>query len=261
MHPFIHFFGRAIPVYGLLLVLGGFVAWLTLIVLSKKKCLIQKSDVSLVYLIAVCGGVAGAVSLRPIIRIFQVLPSWEHYASMPLGELANYVTGEIVFYGGFIGGLIAVVLFCKSYKIKMIPVFDLGAPALAVAHGIGRIGCFFGGCCYGIKVHENHPLAIVYPANSLSAPPGVPLLAVPLIEAAFLMCLAVVLSAIYIKSNRIGQAAATYLLAYSIARFLLEFLRGDIVRGNYWLLSTSQFISIGVLIFGLTLIKYCKFAK
>ena len=258
LHPLIHVLGMAIPVYGLLLVASFFFAWLTLMVLSTKKCQIQRNDVSLVFLIAMCGGVVGAYSLRPVIRSIYVLLSWAYYAEMSLIELVNFVTGELVFYGGFIGGLIAVVLFCKRYKIKMIPVFDLGAPALAIAHAIGRLGCFFGGCCYGKETHENHPLAIVYPQASLSAPSGVPLLAVPLIEAAFLMCLSVVLSVVYLKSNKIGLAATIYLLAYPIARFILEFFRGDVVRGGYRLLSTSQFISIGVFFFGLALLIYCQ---
>jgi phosphatidylglycerol:prolipoprotein diacylglycerol transferase len=231
--------------------MSGFMAWGVLMVLSNIKRQTNNSDVSLAFLIGICGGVVGAGTLRPIMKAVEVAILWEKYKMIPAGELLNYIVGEIVFYGGFIGGLVGVVLFCKKFNITLIPLFDLAAPALALSHAIGRMGCYFGGCCYGMEVPHNHPLSIIYPSESLSAPPNVPLLAIPLIEAGFLFVLFALLTFVYIKTNKNGLCALIYFLLYPIGRFMLEFYRGDLVRGTYGLLTTSQYISIGVLIFGI----------
>jgi len=244
-------FGRAIPVYGLLLVVAAAAAWFVITLLAKKRKWISSSDASLVFLIGISGGLVGAILLRPLIRIVEVAISWERFAVVPAGILLHYIFGEIVFYGGLIGGLIAIVLFCRKFKIGIVAFFEIAAPALALAHAIGRIGCFFGGCCYGIELPHGHPLSIVYPPFSVNAPPGVPLLAIPLIEASYLFVLFIVLTILCLKVKKPGLCASIYLLAYPAGRFVLEFFRGDIIRGNYGHLTTSQYISFLIFAFGI----------
>jgi len=232
------------------MVVGGFAAWLVIMVLAKTKKTVPSSDANLAYLMGLCGGITGAFLLRPIIKLIEVAIRWQRYDFANASDFFNYIFGEIVFYGGFIGGLIAILIFCRKFKIKIVPLFDIFAPALALAHAIGRVGCLFGGCCYGIEVSPNHPFSIVYPPISLGAPPDVPLLAVPLIEAGFLFVLAVVLAIVCLIRKKPGLGASIYLLVYPIGRFILEYLRGDIIRGSYWMFTTSQIISILVFIFG-----------
>jgi phosphatidylglycerol:prolipoprotein diacylglycerol transferase len=243
--------GVTIPVYGVSLVLAAIAAWFLIMTLSKLKGLIS-GDASFAYLMGICGGVIGAYALRPIMRSVEVALSWEQYKIIPVGGLLNYMFGEVVFYGGLIGGLVSLLLFCRSFNIKTAPLLDLFAPALALAHAIGRLGCYFAGCCYGIEVNHNHALSVTYPHTSLGAPPNVPLLAVPLIESALLFVLCVALSVIYIISKRSGFTAMLYLLVYPAIRFTLEFYRGDTERGIFGLLSTSQYISIVMVAFGIT---------
>ena len=249
MRPFINVFGKSLPAYGLMLVAAGAAAWLAVIALSKIKKR-PGGDASLVCLIGISGGLIGAYMLRPLMKLIEVAVSWEKYKAVPAGELLSYMTGEIVFYGGLLGGMAAVVIFCVKFKIKLVPMFDLGAAALTLAHAIGRVGCFLGGCCYGVEVPAGHPLSVVYPPASLGAPPGVPLLAAPLIESAFLLVLFAALTVIYLKSDRDGLCSSVYLLVYPAGRFILEFFRGDLIRGSYGWFTTSQFISIGIFIFG-----------
>jgi len=156
--------------------------------------------------------------------------------------------GEIVFYGGLAGGIVAMLIFCKSFKIPVVPIADLFAPALAVAHGIGRIGCFLGGCCYGIPVSAAHPFAVTFPTASMGAPPGTPLLAIQLIEAASLFLIAAILVLVYKKTaSRIkGLTVSLYAALYSVLRFVLELYRGDPARGIYGPFSTSQYISLAL---------------
>ncbi|MCL2574213.1 MAG: prolipoprotein diacylglyceryl transferase [Defluviitaleaceae bacterium] len=258
MSPFINIFDIAIPVYGLLAIVAAFVAWFVAMLLSKKKKWIDSGDVSLAFLIGISGGVAGAFLLRPITKLVEVFIFWGRYEFASASEFFDYLFGEIVFYGGFLGGLIAIVIFCRKYKIKIIPLFDIFAPALALAHAIGRVGCFFGGCCYGMIMPYSHPLSIIYPAASLGAPSGVPLLAMPLIEASFLLILSIVLAILLLARKTPGLSASTYLIMYPLGRFILEFFRGDIIRGNYGLLTTSQVISVLVFIFGFGYFFYVR---
>jgi phosphatidylglycerol:prolipoprotein diacylglycerol transferase len=103
-------------------------------------------------------------------------------------------------------------------------------------------------------VWEGHPLAIIYPQASLAAPAGVPLLAVPVIEAAFLAALAAVCLTALARTKKDGISAVMYLLLYPVIRFTIEFFRGDAARGAVGLLSTSQIISLGVFAAGVILL-------
>ena len=218
MYPVLfEIFGRQIGTYGLFMILGAVSAWILVRLLAGKG----NKDLSLVFLICVCGGLIGAFLLRPIMRIPEIFIYWEHFSQMSPRVFLLVYFGEIVFYGGLIGGAIAMVLFCRGFNIPILPMADLFAPALALAHGFGRIGCFMGGCCFGIT---RFPLQ--------------------LIEAACLFILAAILAVIYKKTAVKGLTVCMYGFIYSILRFILEFYRGDTARGIYAGLSTSQYISI-----------------
>jgi phosphatidylglycerol:prolipoprotein diacylglycerol transferase len=218
--------------------------------LSKQKKNIDRGDVSLTYLIGICGGAIGAFMLRPIMKSVEVFVFWETYRNVTASELLGFIFGEIVFFGGLLGGLTAILIFCTKFKIEILPSLDLFAPALALGHAVGRIGCFLGGCCYGIEVSHNHPFAVIYPPGTIWTPTETPLLAVPLLEAAFLLALFAVLAVIFLKTKTPGLCAPIYLIVYPAGRFALEFFRGDSVRGYYGSLSTSQYISIVTVILG-----------
>jgi len=243
-------FGRQVGTYSLFMILGAVAAWVMIKILDNKK----DKDIPLVFLICICGGLIGAFLIRPIMRIPEVIINWEYIRQMPFRAFVSRFFGDIVFYGGLIGGAISMLLYCKHYKIPVLPIADLFAPALAVAHGFGRIGCFFGGCCYGVQVTDSHPFAVVFPISSLGAPPGVPLLPTQLIEAASLFVIAAILVIVYKKAAGTGLAVCLYGLLYSILRFVLEFYRGDIARGIYGPFSTSQYISMILFVLSLLIL-------
>jgi len=235
-------FGMQIGTYGLFMLIGAASAWVMVKILEKKK----DKDIPLVFLICICGGLSGAFLLRPITRIPEFIANWEQVRQIPIWMFVSYSFGEVVFYGGLIGGVTAMILYCRTYRIPILPIADLFAPALAVAHGFGRVGCFFGGCCYGISVQESHRFAVIFPPSSIVAPAGVSLLATQLIEAVCLFVIAAILVIAYKKTAGTGLAACLYGLLYSILRFILEFYRGDPARGIYGSFSTSQYISIAL---------------
>ena len=221
-------------------------------VVRCKKYGITRLDAVLIACMALAGGVGGAILFKPVIRLPDIIIHRDFYAKVPLGDFFSWYFGELVFYGGLIGGTVAAVLFCRHFGISVSKTADLTAPAIPIGHAFGRLGCFFGGCCYGIEVSVSNPFAIVYPDRTdglagVSAPAGKPLLAVPLIEAAGNVMIACLILLFERKNNTPGRGLALYGILYSVQRFVLEFFRGDLVRGVYGGISTSQIISIIIL--------------
>lgn len=160
--------------------------------------------------------------------------------------LLEFSDGFVV-YGGIIGGIFGGYLFGRLHKLNFWKYFDLVMPSVALAQGFGRIGCFLAGCCYGAEL--DCPISIVF-TDSAFAPNGVPLIPTQLISSGlnFLHFLILIIFAKRAKAD--GQVASLYLILYSIGRFILEFFRGDLIRGSVGTLSTSQFISIFIFIAG-----------
>jgi len=250
MHPILfEVFGISIGSFGLFIILGAVAAWFVVRLLAGN----EDKDIPLVFLLCICGGLIGVFLLRPITRIPEIIINWERFRHIPFRAFISLMFGEAVFYGGLIGGAVAMLLYCKAFKIPALPIADLFAPALAVAHGFGRIGCFLGGCCYGIHVSSSHVFAVVFPPVSAGAPPGVPLLATQLIEAVCLFIIAALLIIAYKKAAGTGLVVCAYGILYSVVRFILEFFRNDEIRGVYGVFSTSQYISIALFIVSVVL--------
>lgn len=161
-------------------------------------------------------------------------------------------TWNKTFYGGLFGGVGGFFLFYYLYYLKVndgknVPFLKemlvIAPSAICLGHGIGRIGCFLNGCCYGISVES--PLAVDFPNHQHVLP-------TQLYEMAFLLVLAAVLAVFAFKSIT-KDTMAIYLISYGIFRFLLEFIRGD-ERGQMGVLSPSQYWCILLLVVGIVLI-------
>ncbi|MCL2821358.1 MAG: prolipoprotein diacylglyceryl transferase [Oscillospiraceae bacterium] len=260
MYPILfEILGRQISAYGLFIILGTIAAF----GLTSALCcsslvrgqLLNRTDTMLTCGIVIAGAIVGAVSLRPIMKIPEVIIQWSYFKQLSIGGILDYVFGEIVFYGGLIGGATAAITFCKLYKIPILPTLDAIAPSVPLGHAFGRIGCLKAGCCYGITLSHNHPLAIVYPEASLAAPPGIPLLALPILEAGALLLISLIEVLVYITTRAKGLCVAVYFALYAILRFSLEFFRDDSIRGIYGWFSTSQYISM--LMFAISIVLTC----
>ncbi len=242
MLPYIEIFNHLIPVYGICFFTGMaaavFVAWR----LSFKRDLMGYDVIYSAVIVGV-GAIIGsklmfiAVNLKAIIE-YEI-------------PFINVIKGGFVFYGGLIGGIVGLFIYVKSYKLNMVDFFDLFATVLPLGHAIGRIGCFFGGCCYGIEYHG--PLSCTYTVNIGNTPLGIPLFPVQLVESFWLIFLFFMLLILYKRKAKSGTSILVYGFSYSIIRFGLEFLRGDKERGFLLGMSTSQILSlclgIGLLIF------------
>jgi phosphatidylglycerol:prolipoprotein diacylglycerol transferase len=144
-----------------------------------------------------------------------------------------------VFYGGLGGGAAGAWAYCRAYPVRLADVADAGAPGLALGHAIGRLGCFFGGCCYGRIVAADFPLAVKL-AGAWRHP-------VQLYEAAGLVVLAAVTA--LLPRRRPGAIFCAYVAGYALLRLVVEHWRGDdLERGVVGhLASTSQLLALAAL--------------
>ena len=151
-----------------------------------------------------------------------------------------------MFYGSLIGGLLMVYIYCRKYKVSIPDLSVVVVPTIPLIHAFGRLGCFFAGCCYGIQY--GGPASITFKSSPV-APNGVSLFPVQLVESAINLVIFMVLILYRRKNRNYKGIIILYLLLYSVSRFALEFVRGDIIRGFIFGLSTSQWISLLIIIF------------
>ncbi len=159
----------------------------------------------------------------------------------------SILNSGIVYWGGLIGFLLVIYLNCLFRKKDFNNIANSLAVVIPLFHGFGRLGCYFAGCCYG-RIDEGF--------FSLPYRFGVDeewekRLPVQLIEAGFEFCLFVILFRFYLhrRQNKKMNLLKFYLVIYSSFRFLIEFFRGDNVRGILIGFSFSQIISMIVLIY------------
>lgn len=158
-----------------------------------------------------------------------------------ISKLLYYIfNGGIVFYGGLIGVMAALKIGSKIKKHDTRKIFNYFTPSFPLFHMWGRIGCFFGGCCYGIPSGWGFPMA---------ADPDTTRIPVQLIES---FCNLIIFIALinYEKrtKNENMNLLPIYLTSYAICRFVLEFFRGDSARGLWGFFSTSQIVSLIILL-------------
>ena len=231
--------------YGLMIAIGILVAYVTAEYRAKKHGL-DPDKIFYLVIWAVVGGFAGAKVLYFLTRLKDIMEN-----PRVLLDLAD----GFVVYGGIIGGIYSAMAYCRIKKMPFLKYFDLVMPSVALAQGFGRIGCFLAGCCYGRETDS--ALGIVF-HNSSYAPNDVKLLPTQLISSGLDFLLCAVLILLDRKKKGDGQIAGAYLVLYSIGRFILEFYRGDLIRGNVGALTTSQFIAIFVALAGVVLIAVRK---
>lgn len=228
-----------IHMYGLMIAIG-FMSALMMTSYRGKKRGMDDDIIWGIFICAVVGGLAGTRLLFYIVSIPQIIedPS----------ILWNFKNGYVV-YGGIIGGILTSYFYTKKKKVSFLEYFDLVMPAVSLAQGFGRIGCLCAGCCYGAETDAWY--GIVF-ETSRFAPNGVKLIPTQIISSVgdFIFCAILLLYAN--RKPKTGRVAAAWLMLYGVGRFALEFLRNDF-RGSVGGLSTSQFISIGIVAAGVVL--------
>lgn len=256
MLPFIPLFGFKLPMYGLLIAagvaLGVFVAWR----FPCKKG-IPRQDVLFASCYAGIGAMAGAKLLYLAVTLPQILLA-PNPPPFSWGLAQALFTGGFIFYGGVLGGLLGIFIYCRQYRLGFIRLTEILVPSVPLAHAVGRIGCFCAGCCYGRPMDP--PWGLFFREDSFALH-GVALFPVQLLECGLNLAL---FAALFIFSRRerpAGSVLGFYLVGYGVERFALEFFRYDAIRGVFWGLSTSQWISLLLAPAGIFLLVWAKFRK
>ena len=227
---------------GLMIAIG----YMSALLISERRAKKRGMDTDILYGIfwcAVLGGAAGSKTLYFLVSIRDIMadPS----------ILLNFQNGWVV-YGGIIGGVLASWGYCRYKKADFVGYLDLVLPSVAFAQGCGRIGCFFAGCCYGRETSS--ALSIQY-WQSVYAPNGVKLVPTQIYSSIGDFAMAFLLMAYAKREPAKGRVAAGYCILYSIGRFVIEAFRND-YRGEVWIFSVSQLISIFILALGVGIFAY-----
>jgi phosphatidylglycerol:prolipoprotein diacylglycerol transferase len=241
MRPILFFIGdTAVPSFWVM-AFAGFVAAFVVI---RAEVVRRGHSVDLAYdivLYAYIGGWIGA-------RLFLIPTAWDIFINDPLGFLLS--GSGWVWYGGLIGGGLAMWVLAERRGISLLEFADITSPALALGLAIGRIGCQLSGDGdYGVPT--DLPWGMSYPDGVVPTTDRVH--PAPIYE--MLACLGIFA---YLWRRRhqqppLGDLFGRYLILSAITRFLVETVR----RNPAWLLglTTAQAISVGMMAFGIFLLR------
>lgn len=232
--------------YGLMIAVGIVAAYILAEIRAKKRGMPYEQILSLV-LWCVIGGFFSA-------KLLFWLTQYKEIWVDPAFVVRTLGDGFVV-YGGILGGILSGYLFCKRQKLNFLQFFDLIMPSVALAQGFGRLGCLLAGCCYG---KEAKCMPSITFQQSDFAPNGVPLIPTQIYSSALDFLHAGILLYVARRTQADGTVAACYLIFYSIGRFCIEYLRGDLERGGIGSFSTSQIISVFLCIAGILFLFFLK---
>lgn len=213
-------------VWGIFAALG----FLAAILIAAREARRRKLDEEVIYDAApwvIIGSVIGA-------RIVFLLENpWA--VSGPL-DIISVWNGGLAFHGGLFGGILAFLAYVKRKKISLWKYADAIAPAIAVGHAIGRIGCFATGLHIGRETSV--PWAVMYEGKLRHA--------TPLYE--FLGLIGIFAFLLWLGNRKMSKSLegivfAAYVASYSLLRFAVEFYRED---PTYYGLTIAQYLAIGL---------------
>jgi phosphatidylglycerol:prolipoprotein diacylglycerol transferase len=234
-----HSFNAFLPTYGFMLAVGFLLA-LKLAAARGKKAGIETQLVLDLGLYILISALLGA-------KLLLLIVNWEHYQHDPWSLLRS----GGVFYGGLVAAVATSWWFFRKHRLPAWKMTDIMAPSIAFGHAIGRLGCFSAGCCYGKPTTAFWGVEFTNPyAQEISGVPlGVSLHPTQLYEAGAEFLIFLILLMVLQRKKFDGQVFWAYVALYAVARFIIEFFRGD-NRGFVFdgALSTSQFIGMLMLV-------------
>jgi len=250
MLPVIHFMGREIGSYSIMAVLGLLTCGVVITFLARRRNIIF-ANVILAMVSATVGMLIMSHVLYGLVNYKTIVEAVRTIGSISFMEFVIRIGtafGGAVFYGGFLGGILGIYVFLRIEKdVDKNDLFDLYAVSVPLFHAFGRVGCFLAGCCYGVESH----FGFIAEGNIYSPEVnGICRFPVQLAEAGLNIVLFAVLIYLFRRNSIRGLLIFIYLMVYPTYRFALEFFRGDVHRGLWFGLSTSQWISIVLFIIG-----------
>lgn len=238
--------------YGFLIALGALLGYFYTAYEAKKQFDFPYHKTQQLILWIIIAAVVGG-------KFFIFFEDPGYYAANPSALLQNFGNG-FVFYGSLLFAIPTMLLFFQINKLPLLPMLDIAAILACITHGLGRLGCFMAGCCYGVPT--NGPVAVTFTDLKAHAEPlNTPLHPTQLYASIYIAMIAVVLLIIKRHQKFQGQLFMLYLMMYSIGRSVIEIYRGDISRGYVIgdIVTNSQFFS--AVVFIAALVIYLKLKR
>lgn len=230
----------AVHWYGILIAAGLF-AGLALALARSKKFAVNPEKLLDIILVGIPAGIIGG-------RLYYVIFNLDYYVKFPREIIATW-HGGMAIHGVILFALLAVFIYCRIKKQKLLPVLDLCAPSLALGQCIGRWGNFVNKEAYGVAT--NLPWGINI--NGVNHHPT--FLYESIWDFGVMLTLLIISKRTGYRGD--GRIFAVYLVIYSVGRFLIESLRTDSLM--FFGFRTAQLVSLLMLAVGLVI--YIKIAK
>jgi phosphatidylglycerol---prolipoprotein diacylglyceryl transferase len=210
------FHGIALHSYGLLLAIAFLIGIQLFLKRGVERGLPEDKLSTLALLLLVLSIVGG--------RGLYVLTHWSDYQKDVAGVFRIW-EGGLMLYGGYFLAIAGGIVYVRKHQIPVWRVGDAAAPSMALGIGLGRIGCFLNGCCFGLP--SKLPWAVTFPPGSYSnfVFPNEPLQPSQLYLAAAGIGLFVLLLALDRKPHFDGWLFWTYIALDAICRFAIDFTR------------------------------------
>ena len=213
----IHIGTFSIPTYGVLVALAFLVALSMASKFARQRGLNSEIVVNLGVYCAL-SGMLGAkllmIALDPDLRAHPA-------------EIFSFATLQSagIFFGGFILALVFAFFYMRAQGLPVLATSDIFAPGLAIGHGIGRLGCFAAGCCWGKPTTLPWAVTFNNPNVTTGVPLGIARHPTQLYEAFAEGIICLLLVAWLRRPHRDGQVIGLYALLYGLVRFGVEYLR------------------------------------
>ena len=253
MYPYISFFGMNIGTYGVFMTIGICLTFILAVKRGRRFGLIVE-DMLIVSAFALGVAMLGG----SLLYVFVTYTPEQIIQFVRKGDF-SFLGSGIVFYGGLIGGVIGALVGVRIAGCSLISIERAVVPFIPLGHAVGRIGCVMAGCCHGFAY--SGPFAIYYPHSVLGLSPEQGYFPIQPLEALINLVLCGVLLWYERRSKKTTELLLVYLGLYAICRFVLEMLRGDEGRGIWNMLSTSQIVSVLLLVISVSGVLWLKKSK
>ena len=251
MHQYLFFVGDfPIRAYGLILSLSIILATGVAYFLAKQDGRWHNHIVD----IGIYSGIAGIVGAR-LWDVFFF--DWAYY-SHHLSEIFYVWQGGMAIQGGIVFGVGAGIIYARRHKIDILALADIVAPAIILWQAIGRCANLLNGDAFGAPTGGN--FGIIYPETTLAYHTygAQPLWPAEVWEGQIDFVIFALLLIFRAFPHAKGQAFSLYIMLYSLARFGLEFLRGDYATPVFLSFTSAQTTSLVAFILALIFFIYCQ---
>ena len=253
MHPELFSIGGfQIHTYGFMIMLGAVLGFFYMSYSAKKELGIEKDKIQNLAIFIIIAAFVGG-------KLLFYLENPSYYFSSLANMKRNFRTG-FVFYGSLLFAIPMVIWYFRKEKWPVWPMLDRIAITACLIHGMGRLGCFFAGCCHGVPT--DLPWGVTFTDSLSQAEPlHTPLHPTQLYSSTMILTILAFLFMLKRHQRFDGQLFFSYIILYAVGRGIIEVFRGDEERGYIveGIVSHSQFISIIVII--VTLLFYFHFRK